>query len=149
MPEAPWFSFLINIFCSGPWGKTDNWTIAPVICLEVGIRKVFSPTRLMLVEYPWDSYRQGLDKTYNQVRHFKPPLICTVEKIMTGTCTHTLRHLRTSTNTHTRIPECQIKSRASPSAPCEGSPQMNPSGGSLRNPGLSSLRAPDSVLKKC
>lgn len=110
-PQAAWSSLLINIFCSGPWGKTDNWTIAPVTGLEVGIRKVFSLIRLMLVEYSWDTYRQELDQTDDQSRHCKPPQIRTAIKMIIQTCAHILRHMFANTNTHTHTPKCHIKLR--------------------------------------
>lgn len=48
---------LINTSCSDARGQNDNRTIALVICREVGNRKVFSLTGLMLVEYSWGTYR--------------------------------------------------------------------------------------------
>lgn len=48
---------LINTTGSDARGQNDNRTIALVICLEVGNRKVFPLTGLMLVEYFWGTYR--------------------------------------------------------------------------------------------
>lgn len=133
-PQAAWFSLLINVFCSGPWGKTDNWTIAPVMGLEVGIRKVFSPTRLMLVEYSWDTYRWELDKTDDESRHFKPPHICTAIKIMIQTCVHTLRH--GSTNTNSPLKTSYKTQGLIPHLPAvRGVPDETVSGGALLNLG--------------
>lgn len=113
---------LINISCSGPWGKSDNWTIALVICLEVDIRKAFSPTGLMLVEYSWGTYRWVRLRTCDQPRHFKTLQICTALCMTIQTCTHSYAHRDTYSPPPTK---CHMKFRASLSAICQRSSQIN------------------------
>lgn len=105
-----------------PGARMTTGQFALVICLEVGIAKIFSPTGLMLVEYSWGTYRWGLHRTYDHLRHFKPPQICTAINMAIQTCTHS-----THTDTQTPLPptKCQMKLRASLSAVCRRSPQIN------------------------